>query len=226
MLEVLRKEIKYIIPIERFLMLKKKLDLMMEKDSYGDDGKYMVRTQYFDSVKDQDLFDNLEGVMEKRKIRIRIYSPDSEIAKLEYKCKSGIEGRKMSLAISKSDAIEMEEGRFESLLSRQEELAYFLYVKTVQNAYRPKTIVEYDRMAYSYPVSDLRITFDTSVRGTVNPYGLFNQDISSIPLLTEDLGVLEVKYNQFVPSPFKRVIEEIDNSSEAISKYSISRLLI
>lgn len=226
MLEVLRKEIKYIIPIEKFLAMKQKLEVMMKMDSHGKGGKYMVRTQYFDSLSDQDFFDNLQGIMEKRKIRIRIYSFDSELAKLEYKCKSGIEGRKMSLTISKAEAIEMENGKFESLLKKNEDLAKFLYVKATQNAYRPKTIVQYNRMAFSYPASDLRITFDTSIRGTVNPYGLFNENVLGSPVLTEDLGVLEIKYNYFIPSPFKDIIGEVDNVAEGISKYSISRLLI
>lgn len=226
MLEVFRKEIKYIISMEQFFILRKKLEPIMKKDSYGKGGKYMVRTQYFDSINDQDLFDNLDGLMEKRKIRIRIYSPDSKIAKLEYKCKSGSDGRKMSLAISKEQAIEMENGNFESLLSMGEELAKFLYVKASKNGYRPKTIVEYNRMAFSYPISDLRITFDTSVRGTVNPYDLFKEKISSIPILKEDLGVLEIKYSGFIPSLFKGIIEDIDKLAEGISKYSVSRLLI
>lgn len=226
MLEVLRKEIKYIIPIERFLVLEKRLNLMMKKDSYGDDGKYTVRTQYFDSINDQDLFDNLHGVEEKRKIRVRIYSPDAKTAKLEYKCKSNIDGRKMSLIISRAEAIEMEKGRFDFLLNREENLAKQLYVKIMKNAYRPKTIVEYNRMAFAYPVSDLRITFDTSLRATVDPYGLFNEKLASIPLLNEDLGVLEVKYTGLIPSPFRHIVDEIDNIPEGISKYSLSRLLI
>ena len=226
MLEVLRKEIKYIIPIERFLVLEKKLNLMMEKDNYGDDGKYTVRTQYFDSINDQDLFDNLHGVEEKRKIRVRIYSPDAKTAKLEYKCKSNTDGRKMSLIISRAEAIEMEKGRFDFLLNREENLAKQLYVKIMKNAYRPKSIVEYNRMAFAYPVSDLRITFDTSLRGTVDPYGLFNEKLASIPLLNEDLGVLEVKYTGLIPSPFRHIVDEIDNIPEGISKYSLSRLLI
>lgn len=226
MLEVLRKEIKYLVPIERFLILKKKLELVMEKDKHGDDGSYRVRTQYFDSLNDQDLFDNLHGVEEKRKIRVRIYSPDTDRAKLEYKCKSNLDSRKMSITISREEAIEMEKGRFSFLLNRDEELAIRLYIKIMQNAYRPKTIVEYSRMAYAYPISDLRITFDTFLRGTVDPYGLFNKELASIPLLNEDLGVLEIKYNGFIPSPFRSIVQEIDNIPEALSKYSLSRLLI
>ncbi len=50
MKDVLRKEIKYIVPLENFYRLKNTLEAVMEKDPYGDNGRYMVRTQYFDSV--------------------------------------------------------------------------------------------------------------------------------------------------------------------------------
>lgn len=226
MKEIVRKEIKYIIPIEKFAHLRKKLELLMEKDTYGIEGKYTVRTQYFDSVRDDDLFDNLDGVMEKRKIRIRTYSLDSSTAKLEYKCKSNTDVRKLSLLISREEAIGMENGQYEFLLKREEDLARFLFAKMSKNGYLPKTIVEYERMAYKYSVSDLRITFDTSIKGTVNPYGLFHRRSALIPLLNHDIGILEIKYNNFIASPFTKIIQEIDQVVEASSKYSISRLLI
>lgn len=226
MKDVFRKEIKYIIPLENFFKLKNTLEAVMEKDPYGDNGRYMVRSQYFDSIDDRDLFDNLAGVMEKRKIRLRTYSPDSDWAKLEYKSKSNTDGRKTSLIISKDQALLMERGRSEFLLEREEDLAKFLYNKITANVYRPKTIIQYNRIAYFYAVNDFRISFDTSIRGTIDPYGLFKKDLALIPLLNEDLGVLENKYNGFLPSFFKSIIYKIDNLAEANSKYSESRLLI
>ncbi len=175
---------------------------------------------------DRDLFDNLAGVMEKRKIRLRTYSPDSDWAKLEYKSKSNTDGRKTSLIISKDQALLMERGRSEFLLEREEDFAKFLYNEITANAYRPKTIIQYERIAYFYAINDFRISFDTSIRGTIDPYGLFKKDLALIPLLNEDLGVLEIKYNGFLPSFFKSIIYKIDNLAEANSKYSESRLLI
>lgn len=223
--DVLRKEIKYIIPIEHFSRLKVKLDLLMERDENGVNGKYLVRSQYYDSVRDNDVFDNLSGVEEKRKIRVRIYSPKSLDAKLEYKMKSNTDSRKMSIALTKDQALRMEAGNFSFLLDKDEDLAKLLFVKINQNGYRPKSIVEYQRLAFKYPVSDLRITFDTEVRSTVDPYGLFKDHLASIPLLSEDLGILEIKYSGFLPSPFSKIVSEIDKIAEGVSKYSLSRLL-
>lgn len=222
---VFRKEIKYMIPVEQMRSLEKKLDIFMIRDSNGINGKYVVRSQYYDSMTDQDLRDNLDGVEEKRKIRLRIYSSDDQKAKLEYKCKSGSDGVKYSITISREEAELMENQNYEFLLNYKDTLASRLYAKMTQNIYRPKTIIQYDRTAFLYPVSDTRITFDYNIRGSVNPYGLYRREPFLVPLAGSDTGVLEIKYNNFVPSILKSVLCEVDNLPEASSKYSKARLI-
>ncbi|MCH4192203.1 MAG: polyphosphate polymerase domain-containing protein [Butyrivibrio sp.] len=224
MLKVFRKEIKYRIPVETYLMLEGRLGLLLERDRYGDQGEYVVRSQYYDSFCDQDLQDNLDGLMEKRKIRLRIYSPEDCSAKLEYKCKSGMDGLKYSIVISKKEALQMENHDYSFLLMHEEELATFLYVKLMQNVYRPKTIVEYHRRAYTCPASDIRITFDYDMRFATSPYGLFDSGEMYQPLGNMDMGVLEVKYNDFLIAPVREIIQQIDRLADANSKYSQARL--
>lgn len=223
---VYRKEIKYVISLEQFARLERQLDAVMQRDRHGENGTYMVRSQYYDSYGDRDLWDNLDGVMEKRKIRVRIYEEDGEYASLEYKCKSGTDGVKYAITISRKEAGLLEQGSFGWLLEREEELAHHLYCKMTQESYHPKTIVEYDRTAFVYPVSDVRITFDHRLRGTANPYGLFGKGQFFAPLLSADKGILEVKYNTFLPSPIKGIVEQTDSLAEASSKYSQARFLI
>lgn len=225
MTEVNRQEIKYILPIEKLSVLQSKLDGVMERDSYGNRGEYMVRSQYYDSIRDEDLYDNLNGVMEKRKIRIRIYDAEAMDAKLEYKCKSGSGGRKLSMSIKRQEAIWLEQGKWEWMLDRSEELAGYLYGKAVREIYVPRTIVEYQRLAYTSPVSNTRITFDTRIRGTINPYGLFGSNQQYVPLMEQDLGVLEVKFDHFLPNYLRRILDCIDSLSEANSKYTRARMM-
>lgn len=219
----LRKEIKYIIPKIEFLRLKKHLEALMRKDSHCSDGSYMVRSQYYDSLRDQDLRDNVDGNMEKRKIRLRTYTLDASKIKLEYKCKSNSEGTKYAIWISREEAAMMESGKYGFLLDHEEELAKILYVKMMQGAYRAKTIIQYNRMAYIHHVCNFRITFDTDLKSTLNPHGLFSKELSFVPLIEGDRGIMEVKYNEFLPSVFKGLLQEIDALQEASSKYSMSR---
>lgn len=224
MAPIFRKEQKYIITEEMYLRIQNMLEAVMEPDRYGDEGNYMVRSQYYDSMTDADLKDNLDGVLEKRKIRVRIYSPDDLSAKLEYKCKNGSDGIKYSIPLTREEVILMENHQYEFLLEREEELAKRLYVKMTEQVYSPKTIVEYERTAYTYPVSDVRVTFDRNIRGSVNPYGIFEKEPFYISLINPDMGVLEVKYNDFFPSALKPLLESLDGVAESYSKYSMARL--
>lgn len=226
MLDVFRNEIKYIIPYEKALKMSGILDQILQRDSYGEEGRYIVRSQYYDSLDDQDLFDNLQGVMEKRKIRLRIYAPDTEKVKLEYKCKSNTSGRKLSMTITREEARQMEQSQYDWLLKREEELASFLYVKMERSIYMPKTIVEYNRLAYTSPVSNVRITFDTNLRGTQTPYGLFEYHPPYLPLLNDELAVMEVKFDHFLPEPIRHIIDGLNSVAEANSKYSGARMLL
>ena len=226
MIDVNRQEIKYILPLEKISALQNKLDGLMERDDHGNRGEYMVRSQYYDSLRDEDLLDNLNGIMEKRKIRVRIYDAEAETAKLEYKCKSGSVSRKLSVSISRQEAIWMEQGKWGWMLDHPEELAEYLYGKAVREIYMPRTIVEYQRLAYASPVNNTRITFDTQIRGTLNPYGLFGKEQKYVPLMEQDMGVLEIKFNLFFPDYLRKILDSIDSLSEANSKYTRARMLI
>lgn len=227
MRQVFRKEIKYIVHVSDFVRIRDKLGAIMRPDPHGKDGTgtYTVRSLYFDSIGDRDLKDNLDGVMEKRKIRVRSYDLSSDFALLEYKCKSGSDSRKLSLPISKLEAQLMENGHYEFLLEQEEDLATFLYDKITRCVYRPKTVVEYDRIALLYPVSDVRITYDHNIKGSLSPVGLYNPSTPLARLMAPDYGVLEVKYNDFLVTPIKRVLQNLDALPGANSKYSNARLL-
>ena len=225
MRNVFRKEIKYVIHETSFIELKPLLMAFMRMDSHSKDMKYRVRSLYFDSASDIDFHDNLDGVMEKRKIRIRTYDMKSDFALLEYKCKSGSDSRKMSIKITKSEALELEKGHFEVLLSHKEDLATFLYDKMTRNVYRPKTVVDYDRTAFTYPVSDVRITYDHNIKASMTSGSLYNENVTLYPTMIGGYGVLEVKYNDFLVRPLQEIVEKLDSLPEAMSKYSQARFL-
>ncbi len=227
MRQVFRKEIKYVIREDEFVRIRDRLLAFMKPDPHGvqKPGTYTLRSLYFDSAGDRDLHDNLDGVMEKRKIRLRTYDVDSDFALLEYKCKSGSDSRKLSIPVTKAEALEMEAHHFEILLSHNEELATFLYDKMTRNVYRPKTVVEYDRTALLYPVSNVRITFDHNLRGSMSLTGLYDLRTPLYPLMPFGWGVLEVKYNDFLVAPLQRILSSLELLPTASSKYSGARLL-
>lgn len=221
----LRKEMKYIISREMALEIQKSLEGVLQQDIYsGVNGEYTIRSQYYDSLIDRDLQDNLDGLLEKRKIRIRVYDLEGDSAKLEYKCKSGSDGIKKVISIKRSQAEAIEQGDFSFLAETNRELDLFLYQKMTQYVYRPKSIIEYERRAYIYPVSDTRITFDREIRTATTSLGVFSKDLSFVPLMSGDSIVMEVKYNDFLIEPIKKLVKKHGLLETANSKYSQSRI--
>jgi len=224
MITVFRKEIKYIIPRRAALSLEEELGKVMQRDSHGDNGNYFIRSQYYDSAYDRDLWDNLDGMYEKRKIRLRIYDLHTNSVKLEYKCKNGQDGVKFSMDISKEEALGMERGDVSFLLDYDNELALRLWVRMTEGFYRPKAIVDYRRLAFTYPAGDVRITFDREIRGTICPYGLFDE-VGTDLVSGQEQVLMEVKYTGFLPDAIRWLLRDVDELATSNSKYSSVRML-
>lgn len=219
---VRRRELKYIITEEEFGRLQSVLDTIMEPDKHMAAGRYMVRSQYYDSIDDEELYANLDGLSDKHKIRLRIYSLDDAFARLECKCKSNADGVKFAIPITREEAEAMAQRRYGFLLERLEEAAHRLYIKMTSHIYCPKAIVEYERTAYRYPAGDVRITFDRNIRASMSLGSIYEACPSYIPLLKADKGVLEIKYSGVYPPALMSMLGMLDVSSQAYSKYSMA----
>ncbi|MEG1548709.1 MAG: polyphosphate polymerase domain-containing protein [Clostridia bacterium] len=219
-----RKEHKYLLPRTDYLRIRGMLMGLMEYDKHGGSDGYMVSSLYFDSADDRDLYDAMNGNMEKRKVRLRVYDPLSSTVNLEFKCKFGSDGVKRAMRISRNEALRMLHCDYAFLLDHDDPLALTLYNRLLTGGYSAKTLVQYHRLAYTYPVSNVRITYDTGTRSSYIAEDFFKQSPLLAPLLPPDLGILEVKFNNFLPSPIKQALSAIDALSAANSKYAVSRL--
>ena len=90
----------------------------------------MVRSLYFDSIYDNDYFDKISGLEVRKKIRLRIYSPEQTTVKLELKQKRGSAQKKTSLSITKKQAEEMVCGNYTGLAELNSDLALKLLSDT------------------------------------------------------------------------------------------------
>jgi hypothetical protein len=221
---VLRKEIKYAVPLLMFARIRQKLDAVMTPDANGGYGGYRVRSLYFDSVYDTCLTDNLDGLLKKSKIRLRLYRHDDARIKLEHKRKYGSDGDKAALSVDRAQARAMMICDYGFLGAWEEPLAREMYLRLTQGAYRPVSIVEYSRIAYAYPASEARVTFDTDIRASCVPNAFLDEFPPLYPIVAPDYGVLEVKYNDFFPGVFRDIVSYCDNLQVANSKYAQSRL--
>lgn len=219
-----RKEIKYVISRYQYYLMRRDLSVFMSLDSHGSRDGYMVRSLYFDSYTNQDLFDTLSGAMHKAKVRLRLYSHSDQKIKLEYKQKSGSDSLKRSLSLPRNLAEKMVDNDYTFFREMQDPLAVELFLRMCGGSYTPVSTVQYNRVAYHYPVCDVRITFDTDIRASCMKSTFFEENPTLYPLMPGDKGVLEVKYSGFLPGVFKDIVSTIEASPLANSKYGYSRM--
>ncbi len=221
--EVFRQEKKFLITKEQFYRYSHNLSQVMQMDSHSGSEGYLIRSLYFDSLDDRDFWEKEDGIELRRKIRLRNYGPDSDFAKLEMKRKQGAMQKKTSLVLKKEDAIRLSKGEYSVLLSYPEEFAAECFYVLNQYCYRPKTVVSYQRKAFVAKENDIRITFDYNIRGTESNHDIFLRDLVENDILSPALVVLEVKYNGFLLSYIKDMINQCDSSETSVSKYCLGR---
>lgn len=220
---VLREEKKFLISIEEFIRKSHFLEQVLTQDSHNGIHGYPIRSLYFDTPFDEDYFEKVDGIECRRKIRLRIYDPQSDFAMLEMKQKQGQYQKKRSLKISKEDAVSLISGNDSVLLQYEESFAAEVYSLMQRKCYRPKTIVEYRRKAFVAKENKIRITFDSQIVSTESCFDLFEPKLNMYPVLDPYDVVMEVKFNGFLLSYMKDMINSIDKSELSVSKYCLAR---
>lgn len=224
MLEVKRQELKFLPGMAQSIQIEKELEQVMDVDPHSVNGYYNVRSLYFDSLNDIDFWQKMSGDEVRKKIRIRIYSPEDKKAKLEMKQKVGKYQRKVSLIISKEEALALIDGRTEILLDREEEEALLFYRVMTEGIYRPKSIIEYERRAFLFPEFNNRVTLDRNIRFTEDYYNLFDPQINYLPTDTDHV-VLEIKYDGYLYEPVRMIAKKHHLNNVSVSKYTAGRII-
>ncbi|MBM6830183.1 polyphosphate polymerase domain-containing protein [Anaerotignum lactatifermentans] len=221
--EVYRQEKKYFMTMVDMKRLSWELDPVMIQDAHNGIHGYSIRSLYFDTVNDKDYEDKINGLELRRKIRLRIYDPAADFAMLEMKQKEGDFQKKRSLRVSREDAMELNRGNYGCLLKYEDPFAQECFGVMHMQCYRPKTIVEYRRKAYIAKENKIRITFDHDIRATETDLRLFSPNLNMYPVLDAFHCVLEVKYNGFLLTYIKNLVNEANKSSLSVSKYCLAR---
>ena len=219
-LKTFRHELKYIISYEDMLSIREKLNKVLTIDR--NESGYMVRSLYFDGINDNDYYDKLGGDIDRKKIRLRIYEPNAEKVKLELKAKYDIHQLKKSLVINRKDAEELIKENYDILLNYNSDVAYEIYLILRENLYKPKIVIEYNRIAYITSTTT-RITFDFDIRESTNIDDFFNENINYYDLTTKKDIVLEVKFDRFLEPYISNILSSSKAISQSVSKYLIGR---
>lgn len=223
MIEVLRNERKFLLNQAELHLLRHRLRQLLHEDVHNGPQGYVVRSLYFDTEYDQDFFDKAYGLEVRKKIRLRTYDPLGNSATLEMKQKQGVQQRKRSLRLSKEDAQRLIAGDYSPLLSYSDPFGAECYALMQSRCYRPRTVIEYRRLAFAAKENNIRITFDHRIEATSAHYDIFDPKLLMTPVLDPSQAVLEVKYNGFLLSYIQDSLNTADKSELSVSKYALAR---
>ncbi|MDR2770668.1 MAG: polyphosphate polymerase domain-containing protein [Clostridiales Family XIII bacterium] len=218
-----RVEKKYLFSTPIAYTLRRRLQAVLQEDAHNGPDGYRVRSLYFDTISDADFFDKLDGLEQRRKVRLRIYPPDYGAVKLEVKEKSGAYQRKRTLTVSPEDARALIRRDFDVLLRMEHPLASELFGILYAEVYLPRCIVEYKRQAFLAPGGDVRLTFDSLISAREGCSELFAPALNLYPVLDSSDITLEVKYSHFLFGYIRDTLGEYGKIERSVSKYCLSR---
>lgn len=223
MRQVTRKEKKYLLDIACASMLRARLAGVLASDDHNGVNGYAVRSLYFDTLNNRDFYERLDGVDPRRKVRLRTYDPASDFCMLELKQKQGDNQVKRSLALTANEGRELIAGNYDILLRQTDPFAAEMYALMSINGYMPASVVEYNRMAFVAQKNKTRITFDTNMRASELNFNIFDSNLALYPVFDPFNVVLEVKYNGFLLSYIRDILNTVNKSEIAVSKYLLAR---
>ncbi len=217
-----KHELKYSISYFDYLSLLPKIRALLPSDKNADnDGKYSVRSLYFEDVYRSALFDKLSGTYARSKYRIRVYNISDSLIKLEKKIKYGDLSKKVVRTLSRENYEQIKCGDVKFLKKSDDILLLDFYSKYRSDVLRPKIIVDYMRNAFVSRDANIRITFDTKLGSGLGSTDLFDQNMPLINSFDDGCVIMEVKYVNYFPSHLQNLIQLHSRSRISISKYAL-----
>ncbi len=227
-----RYERKYLVPDTSLLSFRQRLLAFVEPDGYaheGDDTEvgYTVRSVYYDTPQFDALYQKLEGIKDRWKLRIRGYNHYAEGNKVFLEVKKKVGDRILKSRVL-TDFDKLEEGLrtgevFMNVhMDDGSKLDSTFFYHFLKDGYRPVSLVVYDREPYFGKFDpDVRITLDKNIRVSLFPQLNDLYRDSGLVNVWKEYFILEVKYcDRGMPSWVKSMIEEFQLRHEALSKYA------
>lgn len=219
----LRHEWKHEITAADRLALSTRLSAVLRRDSHGENGRYAIRSLYFDDSHDTALREKIDGVSRREKFRIRYYNQDTSYICLEKKSKwDGLCGKRAVL-LSAQEAQEILDGDLAWMPGSGRPLIQELYWKMVTAGLRPKTIVDYTRDAFVFPAGNVRVTLDYDIRTGLRSTDFLNPACVTVPAGDAPV-ILEVKWDEFLPDAVRAAVQLPGRHASAFSKYAACRV--
>ena len=217
---IFRHELKHEINFSDLIAVRQRL---CAPDQYAVGGKYRVRSMYFDNLRDKALREKLEGLNYREKFRIRYYNGDTSFLCLEKKTKLNGLGNKQKARLSEEETERLLCGDYRWMKESGRPLVTELYSKMMSQGLRPKAIVDYTREPFTYRPGNVRVTLDYNLRTGIGCREFLNPDCVTIPA-GNPVIIMEVKWDEFLPSAIQDAVQLKSRRAAAFSKYAACRI--
>ena len=218
-----RHETKVAINAADALAIRQRLRAIASPDAHAHDGRYLIRSLYFDTPSDRALREKLDSVNKREKFRIRMYNNDISFIRLEKKSKLNGLGTKHKALLSAKEVARIIEGDTAWMLNSGRPLVQELYSKILAQGLTPKTIVQYVREPFVYAPGNVRVTLDSDLRTGVYSTDFLNPDCILVPA-GDAPTLMEVKWDNFLPGIIKDAVQLGGRRGAAFSKYAACRI--
>ncbi len=219
-----RNEWKYCCSEYYLEQLKKRLQDFMMRDSNSDkDGIYEVRSLYFDDRNYSCAMAVNAGASHRFKYRLRYYGNKIDTLHLELKEKIYGKSHKSTFNISKELFDKLMNGNeWDVFWNTDSNLMKRFCLDIGTREFSPKIITKYEREAFVEPNLNIRVTIDRHVCASKKVDEFLQEDYKySLPLQKTNMHVLEVKFDELLPSYMHKLINMMGISQTSFSKYYI-----
>ncbi len=90
--------------------------------------------------------------------------------------------------------------------------------------FRPKAVIDYERVAYVEPISNVRITLDKYISASDGVGHFLDGDYQRYPVLEAGRHVLEAKFDYILPGYIRSILSDGMLIQTAFSKYYTGRM--
>jgi hypothetical protein len=196
----------------------------MKQDPHAkNNGKYLIRSVYFDNFDNKVLSQKKEGLLDRDKFRVRLYDYNMEYLNLEKKSKCDNLTFKQKCRISAEEYEQIRFGDIEWMEHDIRPLIKDLYVQMKLYQLKPMTVVDYEREVFIYEYGNVRVTFDGCIKTSFRNNDLLNPYLAMVET-TPNVVVLEVKFDEYLPDIIKQLLQVIGRRKGGYSKYQYSRM--
>ena len=211
-----RYELKFFMNSNTAALLRSRVSAVMHPDVHSG-GIYQVNNLYLDDQYDSFYNEKMHSSYSRDKYRIRFYNNDLSFIRFENKHKDGELSYKRSLSMTEDEYKQVTAGDMGFILNSEHPLWRKVAALHRLRRLRPAAAFSYTREAYTYKPGNVRITFDSNIRpDALSP----EPDKGAYPGAA---GMLEVKYDRFLPAVINDMLHGLPLEHTAMSKYCYSR---